>query len=945
NFLTNDEEASGIIDASDILGRGYYLLVDQAHYPIAGSVYEGGQILALYVPNVTTTSYVTMATTTLTGVENGKASAYAVQIASNVLGAPLNVKAPANIMVNNLPMITLPGAGGVVDISANTGAVGTTTFVITVTAVNTDYLFTHTLVTNPRVSTLTGVWTLTGAYLASKPELKIADFTQGTVTGTIYEGGFSGLHYIQGTNGLEYYTLGDRGPNVDANAAATAKLFPQPAYAPKYHKIKLMPDQTISITSSITFKRPGGANVSGLVPPISLGGTGEIALDIPRNTLTGDDWGIDCEGIVEGKMNDLWVCDEYGVNVWRFNKNDGTLINRYSPFGTIIGGNLPLPSSYQFKRANRGFEGVAVTPNGMVYALIQSPMFNPTSAVQSTSRIHRLLQLNPATGEAKTFAYVNDGAKANTRVQDWKLGDLVAVNDNEFLVIEHTDRTPYSKNVYKIDISAATALTVTSGFVNGTATGLTLEQLTNTTGLTANAIVPVSKMLVADLQDYGYDQNLGMDKPEGLTIVDANTIAVTNDNDFQVSSPNTDGNIVMTNKLCFVHQFKLATPLNFVPVTILANPTITFSGTTITVGGASLNLTNLLTSNSTGAKSFMIASGSAASLSGNNLVGVMAGSVTVTGMVATATGFNSGMANAVFTVVTVASVVNVNPTVSFSGATITVGGGSLDLSTLLTSNSTGAISFMIASGSAASLSGNNLVGVMAGSVTITGMVATATGFNSGMANAVFTVVTIAGNTTTTSVPMITVSPSITGIFVSESNATSPVQSLTVSGRNLTGNVTITALGGFEFRSLLTTISGSTITGTNYLTSLEIMVKNGSFDDVWEIRMAATTITGTITGLININTPGVAIEGTLIGTNFITGISNISSKVAHLTVYPNPNNTGVVHFSKAVSFEMYSQTGNVVMFGTNATEINISHLAKGLYLIKTNEKELVKLVIE
>ncbi len=51
NFLTQDEEASGIIDAQEILGAGMFLLVDQAHYYIAGEVYEGGQILALYNPD------------------------------------------------------------------------------------------------------------------------------------------------------------------------------------------------------------------------------------------------------------------------------------------------------------------------------------------------------------------------------------------------------------------------------------------------------------------------------------------------------------------------------------------------------------------------------------------------------------------------------------------------------------------------------------------------------------------------------------------------------------------------------------------------------------------------------------------------------------------------------------------------------------------------------
>ncbi|MDQ3128571.1 MAG: DUF839 domain-containing protein [Chloroflexota bacterium] len=51
SFLTRDEESSGIIDAEDILGPGWFLLDVQAHYSIAGELVEGGQLLALYNPD------------------------------------------------------------------------------------------------------------------------------------------------------------------------------------------------------------------------------------------------------------------------------------------------------------------------------------------------------------------------------------------------------------------------------------------------------------------------------------------------------------------------------------------------------------------------------------------------------------------------------------------------------------------------------------------------------------------------------------------------------------------------------------------------------------------------------------------------------------------------------------------------------------------------------
>lgn len=48
--FNNDEESSGIIDVSSILGQGWYLFDVQAHYAIPGELVEGGQLLALHVP-------------------------------------------------------------------------------------------------------------------------------------------------------------------------------------------------------------------------------------------------------------------------------------------------------------------------------------------------------------------------------------------------------------------------------------------------------------------------------------------------------------------------------------------------------------------------------------------------------------------------------------------------------------------------------------------------------------------------------------------------------------------------------------------------------------------------------------------------------------------------------------------------------------------------------
>jgi hypothetical protein len=51
NFLTNDEESSGVIPVFDILGAGWFLLDVQAHYDTDAELAEGGQLLALRLPD------------------------------------------------------------------------------------------------------------------------------------------------------------------------------------------------------------------------------------------------------------------------------------------------------------------------------------------------------------------------------------------------------------------------------------------------------------------------------------------------------------------------------------------------------------------------------------------------------------------------------------------------------------------------------------------------------------------------------------------------------------------------------------------------------------------------------------------------------------------------------------------------------------------------------
>ena len=396
------------------------------------------------------------------------------------------------------------------------------------------------------------------------------------------EAGFSGLYPVVGTNGKEFWTVSDRGVNVDAaNANKTAtpngtvtckptydKIYGFPTYAPKIHRIRLNGD-SVQILNSISLKRPDGTTATGLLNPTGFGSTAAelISTDTVKNcvnfstkTFPKDIWGIDSEGIAVDKEGNFWVCEEGGPTIWKLN-SFGKVVKRYTPYANLVGAqtqDVAIDTVFKYRKNNRGFEGITITPNGKVYAIIQSPVLYPTTSIGEATQIHRIIEIDPVTNQTRMFAYLNDGiigasGSNQIRLKDWKIGDMAAINDSTFLVMEAALRgTSDFKRIYKININQATA--VTSGLYNGK----TLEALVDATGLTANSIKPVNKTLFMDLLANGWPSAL--EKAEGLAILNDSTIAIGNDNDYGQTTLNAaeDGIAVPTSNLSHVIVYRLS---------------------------------------------------------------------------------------------------------------------------------------------------------------------------------------------------------------------------------------------------------------------------------------------------------------------------------------------------------------------------------------------------
>lgn len=387
------------------------------------------------------------------------------------------------------------------------------------------------------------------------------------------ESGFSGLYLIPNTNGKEFWTVSDRGNNVDAANANPAacrptydKIYAFPNYVPKIHRIRINGD-SVQILQTITMKRPGGANASGLLNPAGFGSTAaevistDTVLDCANfnSKIAGKDvWGIDSEGIVVDKDGNFWICEEGGPTIWKLNKS-GVVIKRFTPYANQIGAqpeDIAIDTVFKYRKNNRGFEGISITPNGKIYVIIQSPILYPNKTVGEGTQIHRILEIDPSDNSMRMFAYLNDGiigasGSNQIRLRDWKIGDMVAINNNEFLVLQTAIRgTSDIRSIYKINISGASP--VHSGLYSGS----TLEALVNATGLAANGIIPVTKTLFIDLLANGWP--VSVDKTEGLAIINDSSIAVGNDNDYGQFSPSENGVATATGKVCHVIVYGLS---------------------------------------------------------------------------------------------------------------------------------------------------------------------------------------------------------------------------------------------------------------------------------------------------------------------------------------------------------------------------------------------------
>jgi 3-phytase len=355
----------------------------------------------------------------------------------------------------------------------------------------------------------------------------------------VFNGGFgSGMAPHPTLEGY-FYLLTDRGPNFESTTAGQL-VFPVPKFAPQVGLFQIAGDSLRPI-KIIDLKDSAGNPITGLPNPAGQGGTGETAIDLDGRVLAADPNGLDPEGVVALKDGSFWISDEYGPHILHVDAN-GKTIERINPFGSGTGGRK-LPKVFGRRRANRGMEGLAITPDGKtLVGIMQSALDNPfddRANIRSRSRLTRILTFDLASGATKQFIYLQE-------IPNLANSEIIALSNTEFHVLERDGNFPGNasapavyKRVYKINLSGATDVSDAADAETGKlVNGKTLEQLT-VDELKAAGIVPVSKTLVLDIlvNVPGYAH----DKPEGIALVKENLLAVVNDDDFGIATDGSGG--------------------------------------------------------------------------------------------------------------------------------------------------------------------------------------------------------------------------------------------------------------------------------------------------------------------------------------------------------------------------------------------------------------------
>ena len=387
----------------------------------------------------------------------------------------------------------------------------------------------------------------------------------------------SGLTYV-GNN--SFLATPDRGPNATPYNSAVDDTV---SYIGRFQTIKLsltasggaLPFSLTPVLRRTTLLASSDPLIYGTGAGLNLG-SGALAENTANTfyfsgrsdnygsgtSLNPNDARFDPESVrVSNDGRSVFISDEYGPYVRQFDRNTGKLIKTFtlpanlgvsllSPQGAVeIAGN-PIG-----RVANKGMEGLAITPDGKtLVGILQAPL-EQDAAIAASNKLLRIVTIDIATGATKEIGYKLTSGSG--------VSDIVAVSNTQFLVDERDGKglgdgsNANVKQLFLIDIAGALDITGLNGAAAAAAAVSKPASpfLDIVTALLANGFTKAT--IPAKIEGVSFGQDVVLN---GETL---HTLFIANDNDFL---PGTSG----PNQF-FVFGFKDSDLLGFSAQSIATN--------------------------------------------------------------------------------------------------------------------------------------------------------------------------------------------------------------------------------------------------------------------------------------------------------------------------------------------------------------------------------------
>jgi hypothetical protein len=409
--------------------------------------------------------------------------------------------------------------------------------------------------------TLLAVGTLTQSRAGADADLSGLTYTLENGAPANLVGGLgSGIAYA---GGRTFLALPDRGPNAVSYDSAIDNTA---SYINRFHTVlmDLRPNTTgtglpytltptLSSTTLLWSLTPlvygtgAGLGVGSGVPPINnffqhyFTGRSDN-FDPAQDSGDPNDARFDTEGIrVSNDGLSVFISDEYGPYVYQFSRLLGVRLRSYK-LPDLFYVTTPLPvggdeiaANPIGRTANKGMEGLAITPDGhTLVGIMQNALIQDAALGGDAANLLRIVAINIQTGQTRQYAYLLTAGSG--------VSEMVAINNHEFLVDERdgkgleggdgsTSNKAKVKQLFKIDLAGAV-------------------DISNMDGATA-ATHAVQKTLFLNIVDVltskGYAADHIPAKIEGVAFgpdlktgnTTLHTLWIANDNDFVLTTADT----------------------------------------------------------------------------------------------------------------------------------------------------------------------------------------------------------------------------------------------------------------------------------------------------------------------------------------------------------------------------------------------------------------------